>query len=408
MQFSARPSRSTFPGDGRDAVRRLSVARAISFSGSTAAYVALTSVVYEQTGSAVWVAITGLGVFGLTAALSPLAGSVGDRYDRRLVMLSSDLLGLGCFLAMVTVSDPDLLIALGLFAAIAATPLIPATGAALPALVADRDLPWANSVLAVSGATGALAGPLVGGVLVSLAGAPVVFAVNAASFALSAVLIASLPRRLTVPGARKEKHSAVLEGFVLLWRDRVIHCRTSALALVFLGIGLTLPAEVALADEFGVGPTGYGALLGFWGIGGLFGAVFAAQILAHSGERKVVLAMAAGVSLAFLAVAVAPFFATVLLAFAVGGACEGIWQVAQQVTLQRRAPTRACARVLAASEGLVQLCFAAPLVYAGFLVNWLGGRAVFGIALVPCASALFLLTGLREQAGGANLSASRV
>lgn len=345
--------------------------------------------VYERTGSAAWVGFTGFAAFGLTAAVTPLAGALGDRLDRRQVMIGSDLAAMACLLAMVPISDPYALIALGTAAAICATPMIPVAGAALPALVPDERLAWANGRLAVAAAGAGLVGPLLGGSLVGPLGAGTVFAIDAATFLVSAALLATLPP-ISVPHGSAESRG-LASGIRFLAHDRELRRATGGLALALFAIGLTLPAEVAVAEEFGAGPTGYGALLACWGVGGLFGAAVAGPVLARTSETNASFAMAIGVSVAFLIASTSPLFLVITAAFVLGGLCEGAWQVTQQVLLQRRSAAERRARVLAAGETMLQAAFAVPLLWSGFVVDRLGGQAVFALALAPCLASVLLL-----------------
>ncbi len=78
----------------RRAVRRLAFARGLSSTGSRIAG-ALSFLIYERAGSAIWLAGTLFFTFGVTGALTPFAGKIADRYNRRRVMIASDLLSLG-------------------------------------------------------------------------------------------------------------------------------------------------------------------------------------------------------------------------------------------------------------------------------------------------------------------------
>ena len=95
----------------RSPVRRLAVARLISLTGSAAAYLALNYAIYQRTHSAVWVAAALLLTFGTLGAAGPFAGALGDRFDRRKVMIVSDLTGAVCFGAMAVAHAPWLLLA---------------------------------------------------------------------------------------------------------------------------------------------------------------------------------------------------------------------------------------------------------------------------------------------------------
>src|ERR671923_2323128 len=80
-------------GNGRAAVRRVAFARAISLTGSQAAFAALAYIVYRLTdNSAAWGSPTLLLTMGLQGLVQPIASWFGDRFDRRRVLRGPDLL----------------------------------------------------------------------------------------------------------------------------------------------------------------------------------------------------------------------------------------------------------------------------------------------------------------------------
>src|SRR5207247_10877703 len=79
------------------AVRRLATARLISITGGAAAYTALMFTVYERTRSPAWLSATLLLTFGVNGVVAPLAGAIGDRFDRRRGLIVAGLGGgVGC------------------------------------------------------------------------------------------------------------------------------------------------------------------------------------------------------------------------------------------------------------------------------------------------------------------------
>lgn len=71
--------------------RRLALGRLISLTGGSAAFIALTATIYDETGSAAWLsAALFAGVVG-TVVAAPFSGWLGDRYDRRRVLIAADL-----------------------------------------------------------------------------------------------------------------------------------------------------------------------------------------------------------------------------------------------------------------------------------------------------------------------------
>src|SRR3954464_8588277 len=113
----------------RAAVRRLGAPRAVSIAGSEAAYLALVALVYHQTGSAYWVSAAVLSMVGASTVVGPLAGALGDRFDRRRVMIVSDLSAGAAFLALALVHEPWLLVVLAGLAAVLEAPFVPASQA---------------------------------------------------------------------------------------------------------------------------------------------------------------------------------------------------------------------------------------------------------------------------------------
>jgi MFS family permease len=384
------------PTPSRAAVRRLATARLISVTGDVAAHVALAVVLYTGTGSATWVGAALFIAFAVPALVSPVSGALGDRFDRRRVLIASDLLAAACSAAMALVSGPGALLALAFLAAVASAPFLPASGAMVPALTAPDALPWANARIAVARTIGSIAGPVVGGGLVAVAGGPAAFAVNAASFAVSAALVAGVRGDLR-PAARAERGDAdhrAIEGLHLVLRDPTLRALTLGFVLVDVGNGLALPAEVALAGAFGVGASGYGALVALWGAGGVLGARCAPALLDHRTEPAVLVAAAGALAVAFGTVAAAPWFALALAGLALGGAAMSVAGVGEDVVLQRRVADHVRGRVYAAHVAAVQLSLAAPLLFAGALVDALGPQPVFAVAALAALLGALVLARL--------------
>ena len=121
------------------------MARAISLTGGAAAYTALNFAIFQRTRSPTWVAAALFLTFGTIGFASPFAGWIGDRFDRRWVMIGSDLAGAACFLGMAFVGNPALLVAVAFLSALAEAPFLSASAAAIPNLVKEDDIAWANS-----------------------------------------------------------------------------------------------------------------------------------------------------------------------------------------------------------------------------------------------------------------------
>ncbi|MDP9363138.1 MAG: MFS transporter, partial [Chloroflexota bacterium] len=255
--------------------RRLWSARAISFIGDSLGLMALLLYVAETTDSGAAVALLLLvGDFAPTL-LSPFTGALSDRVDRARLMVGCEL-AQGGIVALIALAAPPLPLLLGLMAlrTLVASAFTPASRSAVPTLVADAELATANTALGLGTHGFDLLGPLLAAVLLPFLGVRELLLVDAATFAVSAALLARLP---ALPPARLE-----LEGGSLL-RDAVEglrffrdHRALRAIGLGFLGVvaftGVDDVALVFLAQErLGAGGTGTSLLYAGAGVGLLLG-----------------------------------------------------------------------------------------------------------------------------------------
>ena len=157
---------------------------------------------------------------------APGAGYLGDRLDRRRVMIASDLAAAAVSLALASSPEPLLLVLLFGLHTIVQSPFEPASAAALPNLVPAGDVPRANALVAASTSAGYLVGPLLGGALLGLGAAPsAVFVFDAASFVVSAALVASIRRPFrAAPVNAAAASGGALAGARLLARDPCCAC----------------------------------------------------------------------------------------------------------------------------------------------------------------------------------------
>jgi MFS family permease len=161
---------------GRPAIYRVAAGGLVNSLGSGAAAVAFGFFLYDRTGSAVWLSAWYFLSFGITGVLTPVAGWLADRFDRRRIIVLSDLAAAACSLALIGARHPVALVSIAFVASIVGRAAYPAFGAALPNVVGEEKLEWANGTMGVAFNLGNLIGPVVGGALYVAAGRSVVFA----------------------------------------------------------------------------------------------------------------------------------------------------------------------------------------------------------------------------------------
>ena len=103
----------------RSNVRRLALGRLLSVTGGAAAFTALNFTVWDRTHSPFMQALSLLLTFGVAGLIGPFAGALGDRLDRRMVLIWSEAISCVFFTAMVFVHSPLVLILLAFASAIA-------------------------------------------------------------------------------------------------------------------------------------------------------------------------------------------------------------------------------------------------------------------------------------------------
>jgi MFS family permease len=378
----------------RTAVRRLAVARLISVTGGAAAYTALMATIYERTNhSPGWLSATLLLTFGVGGFVGPFAGHVGDRFDRRKVMIASELVGTVAFAAMALVNSPLALLSLAFASAVSDQPFFAASRAAIPNLVDDESqLPWANSWISVGVNAGITAGPVLGGVLVATLGPSWVFGANALTFLISVCLVWSIRRPFSGVHTEEEaqEHRGVVAGFRFIRRDALLLRIVLASGVMVLGLGMAMVADRPLAEHFGTGDIGFGLIISCWGAGSVIGS-FLGRRLSESTERRWVVLGTAGIAATSLAMGVSPAFWPVLVFVLANGIADAIAIVADQGIKQRRTPDVVRARVMSASEAVAHIALALGYALAGPVLALTSAQGLYIAAALASGVATLIL-----------------
>ena len=185
------------------ALARLLTGEFVSGIGDWLYLVAILVVVYADSNSPVLLGIVGAARILPFVILSVPAGIVADRFDRRTVLLVTDLargvLMLVLAAAVFVDAPTAVIVAVSILAACFATFFGPAIAALLPMLIDESDLGPANSAWATLDNVAFIVGPALAGILLTVGGLEIAFLLNAASFALVAVVLWRLPLRSAAP-----------------------------------------------------------------------------------------------------------------------------------------------------------------------------------------------------------------
>jgi MFS family permease len=356
--------------------RRLALSRLASLTAGSAAYIALISAIYNETASALWVsAALFAGVVGSVVG-APAAGWIGDRFERRRVMVGSDLAAAVVASAMALTVDSALALTLlfGLLAVVE-SPFEPSSASAMPNLVPAESLPRANALVAGTTSASYLLGPLLGGLLLGAgASAPLLLAVDAVSFVVSAALVVSIRPAFGL-GSGTEAEPGIWAGVRLIVHEPVLRVLITASMVSLLGMGIVNVANYPLSIHLGGGTEGYGALEALLGGGGLLGAAIAARMLSASRAPLVVTVTFAVSGVGLLLAGLAPVLAVALTGMAIAGAGRGLGDVADTTLVQARTDDARRSRVFAAQDGAAHAAYSAAMLVGGLVVSAGGARA---------------------------------
>jgi MFS family permease len=378
---------------GRARVRRLATARVISYGGTQAAGIALVYQIYATTHSGAWVAAALFATITAGGLLGPESGWAADRFERRRVMVASELAAGAAYLAMVPMHRPGLLIVGALVAAVVGSPFRAASAAAIPNLVATNDLAWANALLGTASNLALVAGPIVGGALVAASGARLVFAINAATFLVSGAAIAMTRGHFGGNASKLQghgPHGALLAGFRLLVHHPVLAPLGAASALAFGSFGAAVTVDPVLAHAFHAGSLGYGLLTSVWGGGAVLGAIVAGKtVRPGTAARAVAWGMAAMV-VSLGSIVVLPNFPLIVAAGALGGVGNGFVFIPWLLVVPHHTADAIRGRVIAATDAFNQAAFLCGMGVGVPFIALVGAHHAYGLTGVLLAVSALL------------------
>ncbi len=371
--------------------RRLWLAQIVSEIGDWFYTLSIYTLLLQLTGHASSVALALVLQVLPQTFVGPTAGVVNDRLRRKHVMIAADLVRVVVVLAMLLVRSPAmvwLVYPLLLAETIMAAFFEPARNSVIPNIAAKGEVLIANTLSSATWSVNLLIGASVGGVVAAFFGRDAVFALNALSFLLSAILIGGMhfaePHAESAPPLRPRDlvdFSPVLEGVRYIRNHRTL-----------------LPAVFAKAGELMIGPSwviftvmgahefavhwhnvdaargamlGMSILLGGRGLGALVGPLIAARWAARSDSKLQLgiflgyLTIAAGYGILGSTRTVWTASACAMLAHAGGST---VW-VFSTTLLQLHTDDRFRGRVFSADLGFSMLTIAAGAYLCGRLLD---------------------------------------
>ncbi|WP_306829687.1 MFS transporter [Catenuloplanes nepalensis] len=374
---------------------RYFVARSVSVFGDAMLLVASALAIGALHGA------TGIGVV-LAAWMVPFLGFIlfggvfADRIGARPLMLGADLVRLaaqGTVAVGFLTGVPSLwlLIVCSAVSGGATAMYQPGVNGIIPLVTTDPQR--ANATIRVANAIAELLGPAVAGILFGFAGAGVVYSVDAATFAISALCLAFVRAGPVLRTARTSMAADLVAG----WHEFRSRTWLWSVILVWVAFGVflfgpLLPLGAVLVSG-SLGPAAYGWMQSAVGAGTIIGGLAALRL-------RPALPLTAGASAMFayvllpLAIAVHATLPVLLAAAAANGAAWAFWSVMWQTSVQTQVPAAVLNRLTAyevlGSDGSLPV----GQSLAGPVALLIGAERVLGVSvavgLLGCATLLLI------------------
>ena len=382
----------------------------LSLLGTGMTRFALTIWAYQMTGSATALAMVAFFSFGPTVLLSPIAGALVDRWNRKLVMMLGDLgAGLATVALLLLYVTGNLqvwhLFAAGAFASAFEAFQFPAFSAAVTMMLPKEQYARASGMMSMADSIAGIAAPILAGILTVAIGIGGIMIIDVITFmiAVSVVLLVRVPQ--------PKQTSAGAEAHGSLWQEslfgfRYILQRPSLLGLqlmffqsnLFANFGWVLLAAMILART-GKDELALGTVQSMLGLGGLVGGLW---LSVWGGPKRkvhgVLMGMIASSLLGTVVLGVgqslpvwlAGAFFTMFLMPIINGSNQAIWQAKVAPDVQ--------GRVFAARRLIAQITAPLAMILAGPLADRL-----FEPALRPGGPFVPLFGGLVGSGPGAGI-----
>ena len=382
------------------AIRAFVLSRTAGSISVTLIQAAVAWQVYAISNSALQLGLIGLVRFVPALGMSLIGGAVADSYNRRNIILISQLVPLTVAVVMLAaIASGRVTLAL-LYAVVLVTGLAsafeqPARQAILPAIVPPYLFARAVAINSTMQALAFATGPTVAGAAIAS------FGIAAAYIAYGVFVLLSMTAMVWVPAVRSQSRSgvgwnAIREGLHFVWSRPVLlgAMTLDMVAVIFGGARALLP--IYATDILDAGAFGYGLLYAASEVGALLMSILLLVLPPIDRIGRALLLSVAAYGIATMAFGISRSFVLSLIAFTAVGMADQVSVITRTMTIQFLTPDELRGRVSAVNSifisasnqlGAVESGFVAALTNATFSVvsGGLGCLAVVGIvaARVP-------------------------
>jgi predicted MFS family arabinose efflux permease len=354
----------------------------LSSAGSGLHIVALGWYLLDRTGSATSVALVWALGLGSGIVVLPFAGTLADRYPRRVLAISADIGRLILVVAMAALAyagSPPLtaLYVLTFAVGLGHSVFWPSITALLQEVIRPDQLAAASGLVEITWQTGSLTGAALGGPILVRFGLGTAFAIDACTYALSAAALLALHHRAgPAEGPHESGLAMARAGFAYLRRHSAVAGFGVASVIPWVAtISLNVVLVAYVLQVMHLGATAYGLADMTYGVGAMTSGIFAALLVLRLGEWRAMTCAIVALIGCYLALAAAPagvvvFYAVLFLA----GFCSSAFRVMTSAYLFKVVPNEVMGRT-ASTFLLVSMVLQVIVTLSiGPLVNHAGAR----------------------------------
>jgi MFS family permease len=368
--------------------------------GTGAGYIALLLIAYERFESPWAISLVLIADLIPAMLLGPVFGAAADRWSRKRCAVLADMLRVVAFAGIALVDSYAAMLVFALIAGTGTGLFTPAVLAALPSVVDDeRRRPAANSLYGVVADFGFTLGPMLAAAILAFAGPELLMWANAATFAMSGLLLAAIRF-----GARPASHAAAPrsllaeahQGLRLIAGMRAIRVVLLASTATLFCVGVFNVAELFFATEhLGISNAGFSILVTCFGLGFIAGSLVGSKGGAAPLLKRRYLGGLLVLGVAFAATGVADSFVVAAMTFTLAGVGNGLVLVYERLLIQTSVADGLVGRVFGIRDSMSAWAFAIAFLMGGALLEALGPSELIliagGIGVVAWAVSAFAL-----------------
>ena len=342
----------------------------------------------EKTGLAVVVIAAAMTLPQLFALVS---GVFVDRFSRKSVMITTDLLRAGVILLALLVRDSGQLYILYLtaFAVMGLGAMfVPARNASVPNMVPDEHLLTANALIQATELVSLIAGASLATLVISLTSTSVAFVVDSATFAVSALFLfaakipqgsaAGLRAQADAGGEFRQYWASFVDGVRYIASNKHLLQLMAITTIATLGLSATVLLAAAYFKQLlGISAEYLGLLQTAEGLGMAAGAVLISAYASWARSRQIVSVTMIVLGAGILVFALAPVYWLVLVGAMVVGLCVVSARTTLAAMTQALVPDSQRGRVESAMVTVIGLGTMGALIMAGILGDVVGPTSIF-------------------------------